>query len=320
MDAKTAIGQAIRTLRTTANLSQEQVAEKAGITYQYLSAVENGKENFTVGILESLAAALGSKVDALVATAYHLNKSLPRVKKDGFIKDAPLPPGLTVEDVEAALNETHKIMRLVNATLISVAGRPLPAFIQRNNLSGIVSNVLCDAFSRLTRYKHNHHQRYPDLIYAHKTNGDIGLEVKSTIQVGKGGESHNGHSGWHVIACFALTEDSGDILFIHVMFAKLIGHGKPDSDWKYLKSEVNVETGSQRTETYMTTPTGLAKLRHGSIYLDKDVIDISRWRTLHVSEAHDLSPFLKKQLAAGKKTRRGKTESRPANEYPTDKE
>jgi len=54
MDAKTTIGRAIRKLRETADLSQEKLAENADITYQYLSAVENGKENFSIGVLESL--------------------------------------------------------------------------------------------------------------------------------------------------------------------------------------------------------------------------------------------------------------------------
>jgi hypothetical protein len=118
------------------------------------------------------------------------------------------------------------------------------------------------------------------LICVSKSNPkSVGLEVKTTIRPGKGGESHNGHSGWHLIACFQLDKDSGDIRFIHIMFADLIGHGNPDADWKYLGSQVNKETGSQRTETYITNGKGIAKLRHGSIYLDTESIDYSRWRT-----------------------------------------
>ena len=55
MDAKTTIGRAIRILRDSAGLSQEKLAENADITYQYLSALENGKENFSIGILESIS-------------------------------------------------------------------------------------------------------------------------------------------------------------------------------------------------------------------------------------------------------------------------
>ena len=292
MDAKTTIGRGIRILRETAELSQEKLAEGADITYQYLSAIENGKENFSIGILEALARALGLDVESLVATVYHLKDQLPKIDPTFFIKEAPLPPGLNLEDLEAALNETHKVIRMINATLMKVGGRPLSGFIQRNNLSGIISNILCDSFSRLTQFKHNHDQRYPDLICKNgKLQCAIGLEVKSTIRPGKGGESHNGHSGWHVVACFELNEKTGDILFIHVMFADLIGHGKPAADWSYIPSKVNEVTGRQRTETYTTTPKGTAKLRHGTAYLDKTKIDIKRWRTSPEFTPPSHSPF-----------------------------
>jgi transcriptional regulator with XRE-family HTH domain len=279
-NANAIIGQAIRQLRESSRYSQEKLAEKAGITYQYLSSLENGKENFSIGILESIAQALGLRLDALVERSYADQRPVPMVKDDYFIPGATLPPVLTQAHIQAALNETHKIMRLVNAALLKSVERPLSAYIQGNNFSGIVSNILTDSFSRFTPYKHHHGQRYPDLI-CRSANGDLvgGLEVKSTIQQGKGGESHNGHSGWHVIACFSIDKDNGDIQFIHVMLADLVGVGKRRADWKYVGSKVNRKTGSQRTETYNTTSRGTAKLRHGTVYLDRSVVDISRWRT-----------------------------------------
>jgi len=281
------IGQAVRRLREAAGLSQDKLATNAGFTYQHLSAIENGKENFTIGILADLAAALSVDVPRLVDEAYGDAQPVPLVKAACFIRQAVLPPGLNMKQVAAALNETHKIIRLLNGTLRRVAGRPLPAFIQGNNFSGIVSNILCDSFSRLTPFKHNHAQRYPDLM----SKGGVGLEVKTTIRPGKGGESHNGHSGWHLVACFAADATSGDIRFVHVMFSELIGHGKPQADWKYVGSHVNAATGSQRTETYTTTPVGTAKLRHGTAYLDTDLVNIARWRTAALANPPPSSPF-----------------------------
>lgn len=86
-----------------------------------------------------------------------------------------------------------------------------PPDIQGNNFSGLVSNMLCDALNDHSPYKHNSHQAYPDLINASaKVDGKLaGLEIKSTIQIGKGGESHNGDSGWHLIACFQIEEKAG---------------------------------------------------------------------------------------------------------------
>lgn len=275
-------------------MSQEKLAEKAGITYQYVSAVENGKENFTIGILEAIAEALGTDVPTLVEKAYADPAPMPAVKPGGFIAGVAMPPGLLPAHVESSLNETQRVIRLINTTLKRVSGRPLSTYIQGNNFSGIVSNVLCDSFSRLTPYKHNHDQRYPDLICKAKDNRTVaGLEVKSTIRPGKGGESYNGHSGWHVVACFSLDKDSGDIRFIHVMFADLIGHDRPSADWKYVGSKVNEETGSQRTETYVTNGIGTTKLRHGTVYLDADAVQIGRWRMSPSVPVPTCSPFLK---------------------------
>jgi len=281
MDTKKILGLAIRAQREALKLSQERLAERANITYQYLSALENGRENFTIGVLDALASALGTNLPELVAVAYNHSEpdaDFPRINQK-FLRKVPLPKGLTLSHLGNALDETQRVIRLLNQSLMRAGGRALPSYIQANNFSGIVSNILSDSFDRLTPFKHNHHQRYPDLMNRNKNGKKIeGLEVKSTIQVKKGGESHNGHSGWHVIACFKLDSESGDIRFIHVMFANLIGHTQKGSDWKYVGSTVNSQSGSQRTETYNTTGAGTTKLRDGSAYLDTNEISYSRWR------------------------------------------
>lgn len=296
MDSKKILGSAIRAQREALSYSQERLAEKAGITYQYLSSLENGRENFTVGILESLALALDTSVVGLVTSAYDDTPSIsgyPKINQ-AFLREVPLPKGLKVDHVADALNETQRVIRLLNTSLVKAGGRALPSYIQANNFSGIVSNILSDSFDRLTPYKHNHDQRYPDLICKTSSGKTIdGLEVKSTVQIGKGGESHSGHSGWHVVACFKVDSTTGDILFIHVMFADLIGHNKKNSDWKYVGSRVNADSGSQRTETYNTTGIGTTKLRDGSLYLDTDVINHSRWRPQRKGKPPAYSIFTK---------------------------
>jgi transcriptional regulator with XRE-family HTH domain len=290
-EAGSVLGKMVRRLREQACLSQEQLARKADISYQYLSLLEHGKQNFSIGVLESLCGALGEPLPDFVAQAYEDGGPPARVDPAFFISQAPLPAGLTMIHVEAALNESQRMVRLMNATLRRVAKRPLSAFIQGNSFSGIVSNILCDSFSRLTPYQHNHDQRYPDLVFAGQPKV-VGLEVKTTVRPGKGGESHNGHSGWHLVACFETNHDTGDIRFVHAMFAELIGHGKPNADWKYVGSRVNTQTGSRRTETYNTTPVGTAKLRHGTVYLDTSRVEIKRWRTPAGVTAPAYSPFV----------------------------
>lgn len=274
-DARFLIGQAVRALREQKKLTLEQFAPNAGITYQYLSGLENGRENFTISVLQRLAEALDLPLKSLVVLAYESNERsrAPKINGNFFRREVPLPGALTFAMLEEAMNRTQAIFFLINRNMLCEVGRPLQDLIQGNNFSGLVSNVFTDAMDQCTAFKHNHDQRYPDLI-CNKTSE--GLEVKATIQVGKGGESHNGHGGWHTIICFERTE--AGIEFNHVMFALLKGHQDRDADWKYVGSRVNQDTGSRRTETYNTTGAGTTKLRDGSAFLNPSRIDYSRWR------------------------------------------
>lgn len=289
-NAQTLIGRTVRALREQKGLTLEQLAPSAGITYQYLSGLENGRENFTIGVLQRLSDALGFALKSLVALAYESADALraPRVNSAYFRRSVPLPGALTFEMLEDALNRTQTIFYLINRNMVMEVGRPLQQLIQGNNFSGLVSNVFTDAMDQCTVFKHNHHQRYPDLIC--KTTRE-GLEVKATIQIGKGGESHNGHSGWHTVICFEQT--GAGIEFIHVMFADLKGHRERNADWKYVGSRVNKDTGSRRTETYNTTGAGTTKLRDGSAYLNPSRVDYSRWRQQRAGKIPSYSIFAK---------------------------
>ncbi len=77
-EAQKILGAGIRALREQRNLSQEILSDRAGISYQYLSGIENGKENFTIQVLESLAKALETPLDSLVAGAYVARVKAPR--------------------------------------------------------------------------------------------------------------------------------------------------------------------------------------------------------------------------------------------------
>lgn len=282
MDAKGIIGRFARQLRESKGLTQDQVASKTGISYQFLSGLENGRENFSIDVLESLSQALGVPLERLVVEAFGGGGALaaPLAEPKHFRPQVPLPPGMKVSHLEAAINATQALVARINSNLVASGAKPLPEYIQGNNFSGLVSNVLCDALDEHSPYKENSDQAYPDLVNPSVKEGGkaVGLEVKSTVQIGKGGESHNGHSGWHLIACFQIEKATGMIRFAHVMLAVLNGHTRPESDWVYVGSKVNATTGSRRTETYNTTLAGTTKLRDGSVYLDPAVIDFKRWR------------------------------------------
>ena len=57
------IGQAIKTARIDAGMTQHELARASKITQSALSNLENGQGNPTVGLLEDVANALGKKID-----------------------------------------------------------------------------------------------------------------------------------------------------------------------------------------------------------------------------------------------------------------
>ena len=185
-----------------------------------------------------------------------------------YIRNVPLPKGLSPQAIFAALEDTQSFFAMIREK----AGVNLSSVIQANNFSGIVSNVFAYQLDKVSPYKLFHDQSYPDL--KHEKHG-IGLEIKASKKTMKGGEGHNGHSGWHIIVCFEILEN-GDIEFVRVGIADLIGfESKKHSDWKYMGSKRN-DNNSQRTETYITTPIGTAKLRDGTFYLNTEKCQISK--------------------------------------------
>lgn len=67
MDIRVKVGRNVRRLRREMELSQESLGLTAGVDRAYVSAVERGKRNPTVVILEKLAKALGVPLGDLVA-------------------------------------------------------------------------------------------------------------------------------------------------------------------------------------------------------------------------------------------------------------
>ncbi len=212
-------------------------------------------------VLRELSVELG---DSLVA---------PKANR-GMFNNVPLPPSLSHAHLWRAMDYTTSMIAAINRDMCRGIGLPLCKFIQANNFSGIVSNIITNGLNQFSPYKHNHDQRYPDL----KSAQGIGLEMKAANKAGKGGESHNGHGGWHLIACFNLDEKTGNIRFVQIEIAELVGHlEEPEGDWHYCGSKVN-DQGSRRTETYYTTSRGTWKLRDGSVYLDMEHVNFGRWR------------------------------------------
>ena len=59
-------GQRIRVLRLAAGISQEELAEKAGLHRTYIGMIERGEKNITLKNLVKIAKALGKKASSLL--------------------------------------------------------------------------------------------------------------------------------------------------------------------------------------------------------------------------------------------------------------
>ena len=202
-----------------------------------------------------------------------------------YLRNVPLPDDLTNDNIYQAMRKTQDIFALIHEN----TGLNLTDFIQANSFSGMVSNIYTKTLGEISVYRPYHDQRYPDLMHENKK---IGLEIKTSNKPMKGGEGHNGHSGWHLVVCFTPLEN-GEIEFSQAEIAYLTGYGLENADWKYMGSKRN-QNNSQRTETYVTTNIGTAKLRDGTVYFNPELIQISRIllkkRTL-LSQTLPIPPF-----------------------------
>lgn len=62
----------MRKHRELLRLSQEDLADRAGLDRTYLSGVERGVRNPTIEVMQKIATGLGSDLDVLFATAREL--------------------------------------------------------------------------------------------------------------------------------------------------------------------------------------------------------------------------------------------------------
>lgn len=65
-DPKLILAQNLKELRTSAGLSQEELADRAGLHRTYVSSIEGGKRNVTLENIFALAEALGATPADLV--------------------------------------------------------------------------------------------------------------------------------------------------------------------------------------------------------------------------------------------------------------
>lgn len=66
MDVRQRLAANLKRLRKAADISQEELADRAGIHRTYASDIERGARNPTVTVVERLASALGVSIGSLL--------------------------------------------------------------------------------------------------------------------------------------------------------------------------------------------------------------------------------------------------------------
>lgn len=105
MSEKKLIGERIQELRKSLKLSQEQIAEKADISPNYLSRIECGKENPTLDMLIKLSKALGVEMWEMFDFGHEVGIKELKDTLTKFMKEAD------EEKLKAAVKLLRAVMR-----------------------------------------------------------------------------------------------------------------------------------------------------------------------------------------------------------------
>jgi transcriptional regulator with XRE-family HTH domain len=111
-DIQSHFGTAVRARRKHLGISQEELAERAGLHRTYVADVERGARNLSLGSIEKLAYALGISIPILFTHAGGVvNQSADRVVDILLVEDDPEEVAQTLKAFEKAnlSNRVHVV-------------------------------------------------------------------------------------------------------------------------------------------------------------------------------------------------------------------
>ena len=91
MDTKRLFGRRLRSLRTSKELTQQELGERAMVGYKYIGSIERGLENPSLEIMAKLAAALDVELTDLFQFDHETtDPNELKVLIDGLLKQAAI--------------------------------------------------------------------------------------------------------------------------------------------------------------------------------------------------------------------------------------
>ena len=104
------LGERIRIARTTKKLTQERLAEKIGVSTNFISQIERGISKMSVKSIVLIADALGTSVDSLLGRVTPIDKNLiPGVAGEMY----ELLKKMSIAQRQFVLNHAKQLLDLV---------------------------------------------------------------------------------------------------------------------------------------------------------------------------------------------------------------
>ena len=89
-----ALGRTIKVVRTDRGIDRRDLAEAAGISYSYLTEIENGNKPPSSSVLEPIARALGLRMSELIQAAED-RRDMTELTQDRSAEQAAQPPAFS---------------------------------------------------------------------------------------------------------------------------------------------------------------------------------------------------------------------------------
>ena len=101
-----AIGQRIRKIRKARGLSQENLAEKVGISTTHMSHIETGNTKMSLSTFAEIASALEVRTDELLYENSPESRTISTSRITELLDACTIPQVRIIEDIVSALKET----------------------------------------------------------------------------------------------------------------------------------------------------------------------------------------------------------------------
>lgn len=199
------------------------------------------------------------------------------VDPDGFNPNTKLPHGLTVEHLQAAMNDFTNFIGFINLQLHSREIERLEAMLMPANFSSIVGEFMASSIPKhcSTLVKNQYHNGHPDMIPSGRyprdavQHGDEGIEIKGSRYL-RGWQGHNPEDTWLMVFVFDSNrpvDTAKEVAPRGFKFVMFLGAKITKDDWLFSgRSET-----SRRTITASITKSGYEKMMANWIYKAPDL-------------------------------------------------